>query len=291
VTTVLCLILAALPPDGLAPLGPGYVGEGARADVVLRSAEGLVSGKRASARLLLSDPITDAPLEARKVSLRLLGPEHGPAMASDAPEGRLPGHYLVEVLPGAPGSDAFVVSVDGDLVAGNGILVSAAVSGSRRRFAWPWPSLLLLAVSLALLRRSPTLAVLLLSLTAASAWAHDMPQLAAPPLGTDVRVAQEIQFALGIRTALPEVQAFDGPVGGAPRRFVSVPRSAVVERDGHKIVFVRVAPERFESREPRFGSEMESGSQVRVAALQGLGLEDKVVVEGAAFLRNGGASP
>ena len=106
--------------------------------------------------------------------------------------------------------------------------------------------------------------------------------------GSELGLGQEIQFALGLRTARVTVASFQPPPelsGAAPRSSPAVPRSAVVERDGKKLVFVRLAPERFVAREVTLG--WSSGGQVAVEA--GLQPGELAVVAGGAFLRNGGA--
>jgi hypothetical protein len=290
VTAALWLLLAATLPDGVAPLGTGYPAPGPRVDVVLRATKPLVPGELVPLKLLVSDAATDAPVEGATVSLRMFGPQGSAELDAVAQEGTSPGHYLAGVTPAASGSDAFVVSVDGELVAGEGVTVAARPVPARR-LLWPWA--LLIGLGLALARRVPLAALVLLCGLAGDARAHGtyVPPPAAIP-GADVYVAQEIQFALGLRTAVATVEPFEAPdSAAAPRSFLAVPRSAIVERDGHELLFVRVAPERFVAREPRLGWTREVGGVESVAVLTGLGLDEKVVVAGAAFLRNGGALP
>jgi hypothetical protein len=52
---------------------------------------------------------------------------------------------------------------------------------------------------------------------------------------------------------------------------------------------VRIGPERFVAREPKLGWQDQVGGVPQVAVLDGLDLDEKVVIQGAAFLRNGGA--
>ncbi|MHB8419292.1 MAG: hypothetical protein ACYDCL_14540 [Myxococcales bacterium] len=289
----LWLLLAAAGPDGLAPLGPGYAGAGSRADVVLRPVSEVAAGRSVELKLLVSDALTDAPVSAAKVSLRLFGPQGSADLAADARAAALPGHYLARVTPLVAGSEAFVASVAGDLVAGDGVAVAAASVPAPRRRSWPWASLCLGCAGMVLvLRRRPALlALCLLCSAAGDARAHGAytPPPAAVP-GADVYVAQEIQFALGLRTARGQIESFEPEGGeGAPRRFLAVPRSAIVERGGHELLFVRLAPERFVAREPKLGWETESDGADEVAVLSGLELDENVVVRGAAFLGNGGA--
>jgi len=110
--------------------------------------------------------------------------------------------------------------------------------------------------------------------------------VAPEPPGSQLYLAQEMQFALGLRTALVELKRFtaDDPALAA-RQYPAVPRGAVVERDGKKLIMVRLAPERFVAREVTLG--WADGDWVAVE--RGVNPGDRIVVEGAAFLRNGGA--
>jgi hypothetical protein len=161
---------------------------------------------------------------------------------------------------------------------------------------WPFvvgAAAVLLLLTVLRTRSRLTVAGALLLLAAGDARAHGA--FSPPPAavaGADVFVAQEIQFALGIRTLPAAVETFSPPagIGGAPRAFTGVPRDAIVERDGHKLVFVRVAPERFVAREPKLGWETSGAGATVVAVAEGIEPGEKVVVEGAAFLRNGRAA-
>ncbi len=290
---LLCLLLVAAPPDGLAPLWPGHAAPGAKADVVLRPEGPLVPGALGDVRLLVSDAVTDAPVEGADVSFRFFGPKGSPEVDVPARAGALPGHYLARFTPSAPGTGAFVASVDGDLAAGDGVPVVPSTPAPRRL---PWPlGLVLVGAGVALARprreAAALLALGLLCLASGDARAHGtyVPPPAAVA-GADEYVAQEIQFALGIRTATGRIEAFEPPGGGAPRQFLAVPESAVVERDGKKLLFVRLAPERFVAREPKLGGTGITDGVESVAVLSGLELDEKVVVAGAAYLRNGGAA-
>jgi hypothetical protein len=184
-----------------------------------------------------------------------------------------------------------------EILATEGLEVAAAVApGSSRRSPF-WPFILGIAAALLLFaglrkRGGKVVAAGLLLLAASDARAHGafIPPPASVP-GAKVFLAQEIQFVLGIRTAPATVETFAAPKGslGAARRFIGVPRSAVVERDGHKLIFVRIGPERFVAREPKLGWQDQVGGVPQVAVLDGLDLDEKVVIQGAAFLRNGGA--
>ena len=63
--------------------------------------------------------------------------------------------------------------------------------------------------------------------------------------------------------------------GGVESALV-VPRSAVFERDGRKLVFVHTAPERFTAREVTLGTSLGA----RVAVTGDLNPGDRVVVSG-----------
>jgi hypothetical protein len=147
--------------------------------------------------------------------------------------------------------------------------------------------LLFSAVFVRSLRRA-TVAACLCLFVAGGATAHDTSSLLSDRIpGSQVDLAQELQFALGIRTQPVVVMTFTPPagVGLAARQAPGVPRSAVVERDGKKLAFVRIAPERFVARELSLGWP---GQGDTVAVSSGLQPGERVVVAGAAFLRNGG---
>ena len=63
--------------------------------------------------------------------------------------------------------------------------------------------------------------------------------------------------------------------GGAEQALV-VPRSAIFEKDGHKLVFVHTAPERFAAREVTLGTSLGS----RVVVTGSLAAGDRIVVTG-----------
>ena len=158
----------------------------------------------------------------------------------------------------------------------------------------PWPlviALVVLALILLVIRRAarPVAVAVMLCVTA-HASAHSVDEAAVPVApGTEIHVAQEIQFALGLRTASVVVGTFapsDGAPAGASRQYPAVPSSAVVERDGKKLVFVRLQPELFVGREVTLG--WTNGEQV--AVISGLNPTEHAVVSGGAFLRNGGAA-
>jgi cobalt-zinc-cadmium efflux system membrane fusion protein len=75
--------------------------------------------------------------------------------------------------------------------------------------------------------------------------------------------------------------------GLAARQYPAVPRGAIVERNGKKLILVRLSPERFVAREATLG--WTAGDWVAVE--RGANPGEKVVIQGAAFLRNGGATP
>jgi hypothetical protein len=129
------------------------------------------------------------------------------------------------------------------------------------------------------------------SFMAGDALAHGPGGDVAPePPGSRLYLSQEIQFALGLRTAPVKSRTFQAPDGAqAPRQYPAVPRSAVVERQGIKLVIVRVAPEHFVAREVTLGWA-ETDAQGFVAVERGVNPGERVLVEGAAFLRNGGAT-
>lgn len=286
----LALLLSGTPTDGLAPLEPGLAQAGTRFDLVLRPG---VDG----CRLLLSDAETDAPVTGAKLGLQRFGKAGTKPIEGAATPGRYEGHYLAECPP-----------------AGEALVVNAAAASGADLFTFTMPSApvapakppqtpkkasipvvaglaLLLAVWL-LRRRGPWRALVLgLALTlAGDAAAHGADEAGLPIApGSELGLGQEIQFALGLRTARVTVASFQPPLelgNAAPRSSPAVPRSAVVERDGKKLVFVRLAPERFVAREVTLG--WSSGAQVAVEA--GLQPGELAVVAGAAFLRNGGAT-
>ena len=302
----LALLLSAVPRDGLAPLQPGLAQAGSRFDLVLRpQAEGC--------RFLLSDAETDAPIDGAKLSLKQFGKVGSGPVESSAAIGQYEGHYLASCPPpgeavvaeadAADRSDLFAFTLPAapaapakppktasfPLLAAFGLLLVAWVTNfllRRRRgrtkegvhqSARPWGSssrLLLLAVFL---------------LSAGDAAAHGADEAGLPIApGSELSLGQEIQFALGLRTARVTVASFAPPESlpdAAPRSSPAVPRSAVVERDGKKLVFVRLAPERFVAREVTLGWSEDSA----VAVEAGLQPGELAVVAGGAFLRNGGA--
>ena len=302
-----CLLFAllalAVPPErAIAPLGPGHPAVGSRVDLVVRGPADLRAREPATLKLLLSDAATDAPVQSAKISVELFGPAGLPPLRGDA-TGSAPGSYLFSTtFPGA-GRFALAATVgragDSDLLAAGGLDVGPIGSprAPPRSPVWPFAlgvvAALLLFAALRSLRRPAAAAMLLLLAGDARGHGAFTPPPATVP-GAEVYLSQEVQFELGLRTAPAMVEAFQPPAGngGAARAFIGVPRSAVVERDGHKLIFVRVEPERFVAREPKLGwsrADDEPGAATRVAVLDGLELDEKVVVEGAAFLRNGGA--
>jgi hypothetical protein len=296
------LALAVPPERAIAPLGPGLAAVGGRVDLVVRGPEDLRARDPAGLKLLLSDAATDAPVSSAKISLELFGPSGFQPLRGDASPGSAPGSYWFSTT--FPGAGRFAIaatvgqSAASDLLAAEGLDVSLPESRQTRSSPlWPFAlgvvaALLLFAALRSLRRPAATAALLLLAAGDARAHGPFTPPPASVP-GANVYLSQEVQFALGLRTAPARVEAFEPPAGGgAARTFIGLPRSAVVERDGHKLIFVRVAPERFVAREPKLGwSKLDDqlGGVARVAVLDGLQLDEKVVVEGAAFLRNGGA--
>ena len=306
--------VAVEPQDGLAPLGQGIAGEGAAADLVVRAEGAPVAGRPAALRLLASDARTDAPLTLDRIELRAFGPDGSAPIELRALPGRWPGHYLGALVFPEAGSYALVASLPhasgADLIALSGLAVATPTLPARPA-PWGWLTALLafalLVLALGVRSRPAALAFALFCCSAGDAAAHGTftPPPAAIP-GAVAELSQELQFALGLRTAPAEVAIFFPPPGeeggsadrraeaegpkhfkssGAPRKSLGIPREALVERDGHKLIFVRTAPERFVAREPRLG--WISGGEV--AVLQGLEPGELVVVRGAGFLRNGGA--
>jgi len=288
---LLALALVGLPTvsptDGLAPLTPALAQVGRSVDLVLRPTP-------SGCRLLLSDAETDAPLANAHVVVRSFGAVGAAPTEVVANAGNDDGHYLFECaptgqglvveLPQASAPELFALSAPA-------IPAAAAVIVTKPR---PWPlalALVVLALVLLVIRRAarPVAVAALLCVTA-HASAHGVDEAAVPVApGTEIHVAQEIQFALGLRTASVVVGAFapsDGAPAGASRQYPAVPASAVVERDGKKLVFVRLQPELFVGREVTLG--WTNGEQV--AVISGLNPTEHAVVSGGAFLRNGGAT-
>jgi hypothetical protein len=295
------LALGVPEESSLAPLGPSHPAEGNRVDLVVRGPAGLRAGEPATLKLLLSDAATDAPVQGAKVSLQLFGPKAQGPIDGEARPGIRPGTYLFETHFPVAGRFAVVASVGlrgaTELIGADGLEVDSIGPAASSPRSPVWPVLLGVAAALLLfaalrMRRRSAVAAALLILGAGDARAHVAFTLPPAALaGARAFLSQELQFALGIRTAPAAAEAFPAPAGSsaASRTFIGVPRSAVVERDGHKLIFVREGPERFVAREPKLGWESEGGGLPRVSVLDGIVLDEKVVVEGAAFLRNGGA--
>jgi hypothetical protein len=283
----LAILLASAPRDGLAPLQPGVAQAGTRFDLVLRP-------QGDGCRFLLSDAETDAPVTGAKLGLQRFGKAGTKAVDETAAAGRYDGHYLADCGG-----------------AGEALVVNAAAAGGADLFTFTMPAappapakppktasipvlagIVLLLAAWTLRRHRGTRAALmgLCLLSAGDAAAHGADEAGLPIApGSELGLGQEIQFALGLRTARVTVASFEPPAElgpAAPRTSPSVPRSAVVERDGKKLVFVRLAPERFVAREVTLG--WSSGAYVAVEA--GLQPGELAVVSGGAFLRNGGAS-
>ncbi len=287
----------AVSGDGLAPAGPGHSAPGTKVDLVVRMPAAAAPGAPVPLRVLASDSATDAPLRGAQLDLRFFGPAGTSPIELKPVAGTLAGHYLATATFPKAGRWALAALADGEWLAANGFTVAAPAKEAGRGRAWPWilGAGLLLAGALAVRRALlPAGVALLCSLAAGEALAHGYltPKAAAIP-GADVYVPQEIQFALGLRTAPAAVETFPAPAGSgeAPRQFLGIPRSALVDREGKKLVFVRLAPERFVAREPKLGWERDGPDGPRVAVLSDLQLDERVVVDGAAFLRNGGATP
>ncbi len=294
-TALLFFALAAAPAapgvGGLAPLGPSLSGQGDAFDLVARPLGPIVPGRPVALRLLASDAATDAPAQPSGLSVALYGPKGVAAKLDLASEGE-PGRWRASWTPAAPGGYSLVARGQDDLVAVDGIAAAVPAAPPPRR-----PSSVVLALfalgalalfgAMRLFRPLPA-ALALAFLAAGDARAHGtfVPAAAAVP-GAQAFVPQEIQFALGFRTAPAGTARFEPPPGSglAAREELAVPLSALVEREGRKLVFVRTAPETFVAREPKLG--WRGGG--KVALVSGVVAGEKVVVEGAAFLRNGGS--
>ncbi len=285
---LLAAVLAAAPVDSLAPLHPGLAQAGRTLDLVVRP-------EPAGCRLLLSDAETDAPLVGLHPILHRFGAAGSPDVEVPVTAGTQDGHYLFEC---APAGGALVVEVArGDareLFAVTVPPVEVAVAELLSPPKAKVPLLMLLAAAAILLlagrRLAKVLAVILWLGVAGDAAAHGADEAGPPvPAGSEIKVSQEIQFALELRTATVKVATFlpgaSGATAGA-RTYPAVAPSAVVERDGKKLVFVRLQPELFVGREVTLG--WTNGD--RVAVISGLNPGDRAVVSGGAFLRNGGAS-
>jgi len=281
----LALLLGAAPHDGLAPLQPGIAQAGTRFDLVLRP-------DPQGCRLLLSDAETDAPVDNAKLDLNLYGKAGSTPVKAPASAGRFEGHYLAACPP-----------------AGEALVVDAARGDQADLFTFTMPppgpvpvqhpktagvpfaaaAALLLTALMARRKAARGMIAATVLLCAGDAAAHGADEAGLPVApGTELSLGQEIQFALGLRTARVTVASFAPPASltaAAARTSPSVSRSAVVERDGKKLVFVRIAPERFVARELALG--WSSGGSVAIEG--GLQPGDLAVVAGAAFLRNGGA--
>jgi hypothetical protein len=289
----LAILLSATPRDGLAPLQPGLAQAGSRFDLVLRPQE-------QGCRLLLSDAETDAPIDGAKVTTRQFGKAGATPVEGAAVEGQYDGHYLATCpVPG----DALVVEVSAP--SGSDLFTftapTAADQGAEKRKAKTASIPALAAIVLLLaawtLRRRGALAAMLLGVflfATGDAEAHGVDEAGLPIApGSELSLGQEIQFALGLRTVRVTVTSVFPPEtlpDAAPRSSPSVPRSAVVERDGKKLVFVRLDPERFVAREVTLGWSGGPGVADGVAVESGLQPGELAVVAGGAFLRNGGAS-
>ncbi len=300
---LLAVLLTAAAPsperlaDGLAPEGPGYAAQGDSVNAVVR-----LLAKPGTIKLLLSDAQSDTPIQG-EVEVSRFGPT-GQAAHGKAVPGTLPGHYFVELSEASNGRTALVLTVK---VAGRPPEILALDLAASATIGTPAPGhpspdatvggLLLLAVlAMWRWRRRTTAGGVILGALLASvllrggdARAHGPGGDVAPePPGSQLYLAQELQFALGLRTALVELRSFDGGDATlAPRQYPAVPRGAVVERNGKKLVLVRLAPERFVAREVTLG--WAGGDWVAVE--RGVSPGEHIVVEGAAFLRNGGAVP
>jgi len=289
-TVPLAMLLATVPTDGLAPLEPGLAQAGSRFDLVLRP-------EPEGCRFLLSDAESDAPVTGAKLALQRFGKAGTKPIDGVAAPGRYEGHYLAEC---PPAGEALVVNAAAASGADLFTFTMPAASGpteksiQKAEFPVALAALLLLAF-LALRHRrvwQPLLLALALA-TASDAAAHGGDEAGLPIApGSELGLGQEIQFALGLRTARVTVASFQPPLelgNAAPRSSPAVPRSAVVERDGKKLVFVRLAPERFVAREVTLGWSSGPPSD-EVAVEAGLQPGELAVVAGAAFLRNGGAT-
>jgi hypothetical protein len=295
--SLLGLLLAVATPsitDGLAPEGPGFAGQGTRLNVVARSLDGTKKLK-----LLISDGQTDAPLGGQvEVEVYRFGPT-GQSSHAAAVAGSYPGHYLVELPQPGSGRQSLVVKVtvagrEPELLAVDGIAGEPDSPPTLGTPAKPMPDLPVFGLAgfalVVLLRRRRALLPGVLALAifgATDARAHGPGGDVAPePPGSVLYLSQELQFELGVRTSTVELRTFAAPgATEAPRQYPAVPRSAVVERYGKKLLIVRLGPERFVAREATLGWT-EPGF---VAVERGVNPGEHVVVEGAAYLRNGGA--
>ncbi|MHB1845356.1 MAG: hypothetical protein ACYCWW_11050 [Deltaproteobacteria bacterium] len=286
------LALVTAVAGGLAPLGPSFAALGDRFDLVARPLAPVVRGKPTPVRLLFSDAATDAPQNPKALSVVVYGPNGSEAALAAQPDGA-EGRFVAAWSPGAVGGYALVARGQDDIVAVDGLLATPWVPPAPWR---PSPAAVALALALVLglfgasraLR--PLAAAVALALCAsgdARAHGNFLPPAAAIP-GAEAWVAQELQFALGLRTTPAAFAQFDAPAGSglAPREELALPRSALVEREGRELVFVRTAPETFVAREPRLGWR----SGTLVAVLSGVVPGERVVTSGAAFLRNGGGA-
>jgi hypothetical protein len=292
--------LALASGDGLAPEGKGYPSSGGRYWLVLRSGAD-PAGNLAPWRLLLSEAQTDAPVESAVLDVSVFGPAGLAPIHARARAGEWPGHYLADLGQPAAGKYAAAVIAahpggaenDPEVLAVDGIEVASSSAPMMPSNRWSWGAALAALVVVALVVRSlrpAAVATLMGLLAAGGATAHDLPNLPGDEAPrSQVELAQELQFALGIRTQPVEVRTFAPPSGSgfAPRQEPGVPRSAVVERDAKKLVLVRLAPERFAVREVQLGWR---GPGDTVAVARGLQPGERVVIAGAAFLRNGGGS-
>jgi len=306
VTALVALLLAAgiSGADGLAPGGPGLVAEGSTVFLVVLP----LPGEAGKVKLLLSDAQTDAPLQA-EIEVQRFGAAEKSARAQ-ARSGDLAGHYFVELKAAPEDHAALVLKVtvsgrDPELLVVNGLATSALPLAPPTPLANASPAtpardltvaaMLGMSLFFLLLRRTrresanPLRPLMLVGLVfwAADARAHGPQGDRAPePPGSLLYLAQEIQFALGVRTAPVELKRFAARESAlAPRQYPAVPRNAVVERYGKKLVIVRLGPEQFVAREVTLG--WAEGDWVAVE--RGVNPGERVVVSGGAFLRNGGA--
>jgi hypothetical protein len=257
-------------------------------DVVVRPLDGAKSVK-----LLVSDAQTDAPLECQ-VEVDRYGAT-GQAVHAKSAVGRYPGHYLVDLPSAGSGRQSLVVRVavegrDPEILAVDGIGAAPVPLQATK----PLPDLTVLgltALALVVLvrnRKAALAGVLAIAVCAGGdARAHGPAGDVAPePPGSQLYLSQEIQFALGLRTAVVDLRTFEAPNSTqAARQYPAVPRSAVVERYGKKLLIVKLAPEHFVAREVTLGWAEASF----IAVERGVNPGERVLVDGAAFLRNGGA--
>jgi hypothetical protein len=299
---LLALLLAAAGSqlDEIAPEGKGFATQGDGAFVVVRP----LAAKPGAFKLLVSDAQSDAPLTG-EVEVECFGPAGQPAARGKATAGTLPGHYFVDLGPPGAGRQSLVVRVavagrPAEVLAVDGISPVTTTTGMAPvRPAPPNPApavvgLLLSALVLFARRRGRRTSVALL-VVALAVWvfpsgdarAHGpLGDVAPEPPGSRLYLAQETQFALGLRTSPVELKSFaPSDPGLAARQYPAIRREAIVERDGKKLVVVRVAPEYFVAREVSLG--WTAGEWCAVES--GVNPGEKVVIEGAAFLRNGGA--